>query len=147
MWQVCLIHWNLFSGKNFSRLLGKNIVPVHKKTAKIYWKIIPVFAESFEQLIFNDLFRHLITNELFENFQSGILIGNSYISQLLSILHETNLSLECSHGINIWDVFLGIFEAFNNIWLQGLIFKLKSYKVKGYLNLMTILLIIINNSC
>ena len=54
------------------------------------------------------------------------------------LVHEINLSFDCSRGIDVIGVFLDISKALNKLWHQELYFKLKSYRVKGKLpHLMT----------
>ena len=71
----------------------------------------------------------------FTNSQSGFLHGDPCISQLLSIVHEIKLIifLDCSPAIDVRGVFLDIPKAFDKVWHQGLIFKLKLYGAKGKL--------------
>ena len=72
------------------------------------------------------------------NCQFGLLPGDSCISELLSTVHEINLSFDCSPSIDVRGVSLDILKAFDKALHQGLIFKLKLYGVKGkFLDLMT----------
>ena len=67
-----------------------NIVPIHKKENKNllqYFRtirLLPVFSKFFER---NSLFFHFANNKLCTECQSGLLPGDSCISQLLSIIH------------------------------------------------------------
>ena len=45
------------------------------------------------------MFQHLIENEVFTVCQSGFLPGDSFISQLLSIIHEIQKSFDESPPI------------------------------------------------
>ena len=80
---------------------------------------------NFYYQVYLDLFHHFITNELFTNCQSGFLPGASCISRLLSIVHEINLSFDCSPGIDARGIFLDISKAFDKVRHQGIIFKLE----------------------
>ena len=67
-------------------------------------------------------------NKLFTNCQSGFIPGDSCVPQLLLIMHETAI-----HQL-IWGVaFLDIFEVFDKVLREDLIFKLKNYGVDGNL--------------
>ena len=116
-----------------------NIIPVHKKEEKNIVKnyrpisLLPIFAKVFEKLLFNSLFAHFHDNELFTKCQSGFMPGDSCISQLLSIVHEIQSSFDRNPPVDTRAIFLDISEAFDKVWHQGLLFKLKSYGVEGSL--------------
>ena len=116
-----------------------NVIPVHKKEEKNIVKnyrpisLLPIFAKVFEKLLFSSLFAHFHDNELFTKCQSGFMPGNSCISQLLSIVHEIQSSFDRNPPVDTRAIFLDISEAFDKVWHQGLLFKLKSYGVEGSL--------------
>ena len=72
-------------------------------------------------------------NQVFTKCWSGFLPGDSCISQLLSIVHNTNSSVDCVPTIDVSGVFLDILKAFNNNRYEEIIFKLETYGVKGEL--------------
>ena len=102
-----------------------------KKKVKIFLKTIDqlaffqFFGKIFERIIFKDLFNHFHQNHLFTKRQSGFLPGDSCISQLLSIVHEINFSFDCDPTIDVSGVFLDISKAFDKVWHEGILFKLK----------------------
>ena len=86
-----------------------------------------------------DLFNYFHKNKLFTKCQSEFLPGDSNISQLLSIAHDINSSFDCDlHRM------LGV-KDFDNVWHKGLLFKLKTYSVKGELLSLPLLKLIILN--
>ena len=72
-------------------------------------------------------------NKLFTPCQSGFIPGDSCVSQLLSITHEIYQSFDCHPPADIRGTFLDISKAFDKVWHEGLIFKLKTYGIDGKL--------------
>ena len=54
--------------------------------------------------------------------------GDSHVNQLLSITHEINQSFD---NLEVRAVFLEISKAFDNVWHNGLIYKLKQNGISG----------------
>ena len=110
-----------------------NVVPVHKKGDKQLLKnyrpisLLPIFGKIFERIIYNNIFEYLTTNKLISDNQSGFKPGDSCINQLLSITHEIYHSLD--NGLEVRGVFLDISKAFDKIWHEDLILKLKQYGI------------------
>ena len=59
--------------------------------------------------------------------------GDSSGSQLLSITHEIYKSLDCHPPTDLTGTCLDISKAFDKVWYEGFIFKLKTYSVEGNL--------------
>ena len=73
--------------------------------------LLPIWGEIFESLIYNSLFEIFIANELISSNQSGFKPGDSWINQLLSIIHEIYKSFD--DGYEARGVFLDILKAFD----------------------------------
>ena len=84
-------------------------------------------------MIFKDLFNYFHKKKLFTKYQSGCLPGNSWISQLLSIVHDINFSFDYGPVQDVKGIFLDISKTFHRLWHEGFLFKVKAYGFKGEL--------------
>ena len=69
-----------------------------------------------------------IENDLISQNQSGFKPGDSCTNQLISITHEINQSFD--NGLEVRRVFLDISKAFEKVWHEDLIYKLKQNEIK-----------------
>ena len=112
-----------------------NVVPVHKKNGKQLVKnyrpisLLPICGKICERILYNSLFDFLNQTDLISPGQSGFKPGDSSINQLLSITHEIYQSMD--EGYEIRGVFLDISKAFDKVWHEGLVFKLKQNGISG----------------
>ena len=118
-----------------------NVVPIHKKgdkqTLKNYRPIslLPICGKIFERLLYNRLYSFLDSNSLLSSKQSGFRPGDSCINQLLSITHGIYQSYD--DGLETRGVFLDISKAFDRVWHEGLIYKLKRNGIdSNFLNIL-----------
>ena len=115
-----------------------NIQPVHKKSSRqIKTKyrpisLLPIFSKIFEKIIFDSLYEFLHSNNLISANQSGFRPGDSTINQLLSITHDIFVSFEKQSETRA--VFLDISKAFDKVWHEGLLFKLRCSGIDGNLH-------------
>ena len=52
---------------------------------------------------------------------------------VIIIVHDINSSFDCDPAQDVRGIFLDISKAFDKVWHEGLLFKLKTYGVKGEL--------------
>ena len=77
------------------------------------------------------MFEFFSENELISHNQLGYKPGNLCINQLLCITHDIYQSLD--DGLETRAVFLDISKAFDKVWHEGLLFKLKQNGISGNL--------------
>ena len=114
-----------------------NIVPVHKKGDKQIVdnyrpvSLLPILGKIFERVIFNSIFEYLEENNLLCPNQSGFRPSDSCEYQLLSILHEIYKSFDCNPPKDVRGIFLDLSKAFDRVWHDGLIYKIKRIGIAG----------------
>ena len=114
-----------------------NVQPVHKKDGrhlKTNYRpisLLPITSKIFEKILFDATYRFLNANVLISKNQSGFRPNDSTINQLLAITNEIYENFEAYCETRA--LFLDISKAFDKVWHEGLIFKLKSNGISGNL--------------
>ena len=114
-----------------------NVVPVFKngdkQTLKSYRSIslLPITGKIFERLHYIQMFEFFIRNNLISQNQFGLKPGNSCTNQLLAITHKIFKFFDAF--LDVRAVFLDISKAFNKVWHQSLLYKLKQNIISGNL--------------
>ena len=88
--------------------------------------ILPICGKVFEKLIFNSVYKYLEEQKLLSADQSGIRENDSCVNQLLSIVLNIYSAFDAYPTLESRGVFLDMSKAFDKVWHEGLIFKLKS---------------------
>jgi hypothetical protein len=108
-----------------------NVTPIFKKKDKQLIKnyrpvsLLPLLSKIFEKILFKKIYQHLNDNGLITHNQSGFRPGDGCVNQLLYLVSEIYESFECQNSLEVRAVFLDISKAFDKVWHEGLIFKLK----------------------
>ena len=95
--------------------------------------LLPVFGKIFEKLIFNEIYYFLDWENLLNTNQSGFRPFASCVNQLLTITHKIFSSFDCNPSLEVRSIFLDISKAFDKVWHEGLLYKLKSFGISGNL--------------
>ena len=114
-----------------------NVTPVYKKGDKQLIKnyrpisLLPICGKLFEKIIFNQLYPYLNGNNLITRNQSGFRPGDSTTNELLFLVNEIHEAFEDAKSLELRAVFLDISKAFDKVWHEGILFKLKQNKMVG----------------
>ena len=116
-----------------------NVTPIFKKGDKQLIKnyrpisLLPICSKIFEKIIFNNLYKYLNANNLITKNQSGLRPGDSTSNQLLYLINEIHEAFDDPKSFEVRAVFLDISKAFDKMWHDGLICKLKQNWISGSL--------------
>ena len=66
-----------------------------------------------------------ISNYRITKNQTGFRSGDSTTNQLFTLVNEVHASFDSRSSIEVRSVFLDISKSFDNVWQEGLSFKLK----------------------
>ena len=114
-----------------------NVQPIHKKENRQIISnyrpisLLPVCGKILEKIVFDQVYTFLNVNNLLSKKQSGFRPGDSTIYQLLSITSSIYENFENYEETRA--VFLDISKAFDKVWHDGIIFKLKCNGISGNL--------------
>ena len=110
-------HWNA------------NVIPIHKKSYKQTIKnycpvsLLLICRKIFERVLYDIMFNFFSKNNLLSPNKSGFRPGDSCSNQILSINHEILSAFDL--GLEVRGIFFDISKAFDKLWHDGLIFKLR----------------------
>ena len=114
-----------------------NITPILKKGDKSIVSnyrpisVLPICGKLFEKMIYNAFYNYLSINNILDVNQSGFRTGDSCTNQLSVIVHEIMKSFDSNPILDVRGVFLDISKAFDRVWHEGLIYKLRCNGVEG----------------
>ena len=117
------------------------VIPAHKKNSKTLPKnyrpisLLPILSKVFEELIASSIKDHLLKNRLLSQHQFGFQKGKSASDLLLLLSSKWNKELDSSKETSV--IALDIAGAFDTVWHEGLLSKIKSLGITG--NLLSLL--------
>lgn len=131
-------------------LIPKPNKPPDKVTSYRPISLLPTLSKVFEKILLKRLIPLAISANIIPNTQFGFRPNHSTIHQLHRVVDTISSSLEKKHYCAA--VFLDVAQAFDRVWFEGLLFKLKKFLpapyyllIKSYLSDRTF--IVRQNSC
>ena len=116
----------------FTKKGSKNVISNYRPIS-----LLPICSKIFEKILFDSLYTYVTTNRLISWRQSGFIKKDSTINQLVSIVEMIRKSFEEEPTEEVKRIFLDISKAFDKVWHEGLIFKIKQNGITGdFLNIL-----------
>ena len=112
----------LYSNKQTNKQNIKNYCPV---------SLLPIFSKVFERIIYDNTLKYILDKNLISPKRFGVRPGESCVNRPLSVTHYIFTSFD--NGLEVREVFLNISKAFDKVWHNGLIYKLKQNGIKDKL--------------
>ena len=132
-----LFNKSLINGQFPENWKTANIIALFKKGDKSLASnyrpisLISCVGKVMERIVFKHIYNHLVENNLIFKNQSGFLPGHSTVYQLIDIYHQICYAADNKETTCI--IFCDISKAFDRVWHDGLIFKLKQNGITGNL--------------
>ena len=117
-----------------------NIIPVQKKKNNKQLvnnyqpvSLLPIFSKILENLIFYSIYGYIGKNKFLNGHQSGFKTSYSCIYEFIAITHHIFKAFDANPSLEVRGIFLDLSEAFDRVWHDGLLYKLKSNGIDGSL--------------
>jgi hypothetical protein len=137
-----LLNFSLLNGKYLSQWKISNVCPVYKQKGdkrdiSNYRPIALLSTKIFEKVIYKSLYEFCVLHNVLISENSGFKKNYSTVNQLIAFTHKIYKAIDFGH--DVCAIFLDVSKAFDKVWHEGLIFKLKQIGICDNL-----LLILIN---
>jgi hypothetical protein len=93
--------------------------------------LLSCMSKVMERIIFEEMYQYFMDNNLLIIENSGFKKGDGTVNQLIHIVHNIYKGIDQKHDICM--IFLDISKAFDRVYHDGLIFKLKQLGIEGKL--------------
>ena len=130
---LMLIFTNIFSTGVYPEMWKlADVTPIHKKGSKQLTKnyrpisLLPICGKVFEKIVFKHLYNYFVSIN-----QSCFRPRDSTVNQLIDLINDIHKSFDNRNCLETRAAFLDISKAFDKVWHEGLIFKLKQNGVSG----------------
>ena len=106
-----------------------NVVPVFKKGEKTNVSnyrpisLLSCIGKVFEKCVFKYLHNYILTHKLISPVQSGFTPNDSAVFQLIDLYDAFAKAIDDGKEIRV--IFCDISKAFDRVWHEGLLFKLR----------------------
>ena len=87
--------------------------------------LLPICNKIFEKIVSAHIYSYLVNHDLISKNQSGFRPGDSKTNQLIDFVNEVHKAFDDRRSLEVRSVFLDLFKAFDEVWHEVLIFKLK----------------------
>ena len=91
--------------------------------------LLPIYLKIFEQLIFYSIYELVNENNIFNGNQSGFRPNDSRIYQLIAITYNIFNVFDANPSLEVHGVFLDLSKAFDRVWRDVLLYKLRSDRI------------------
>ena len=112
-----------------------SVCPVYKKGNKSEVgnyrpiSLLCNMSKVLEKIVYKKLYEYLMEHNLLIEHNSGFKKNDSTINQLLKLIHQIYTDL--NEGKDTCLVFLDVSKAFDKVWIDGLLFKIKQLGIVG----------------
>ena len=112
------------------------VTPIYKKNSRSDpnnyrpISVLPTISKLIERIVFKNVYNYFLENSLLTRHQSCVP-GDSTVNQLSYLYHSFCKALDDNKDIQI--IYCDVKKAFEKVWHDGLVFKLKQLGVTGNL--------------
>jgi len=93
--------------------------------------VLSCMSRILEKIMCRSLYEYCVSHELLIRANLGYKRNDSTVNQLRAINHNIYKSLDS--GKDVCAIFLDVSKAFDKIWHEGLLFKLRKFGITGTL--------------